>query len=215
MARDLLIVGSAGLARETAQLARVIDPRSQRWERIRYVAESAQEVGRQLLHGSVDFSDADLPGLTARCDLVIGIGHPEARRAVAQRLSAHEAFDFPNLVHPRVELDPAAVQIGHGNVLTQGVVITCGIRIGNFNLFNWNVTVGHDACIGSFNVVNPGSNISGHVVIGDACLLGTGSQVLEGRHIGSAVRIGAGAVVTRDIADDGSTWVGIPARRQS
>ncbi|MBL8330484.1 MAG: hypothetical protein JNJ71_16730 [Rubrivivax sp.] len=215
MPRELLIIGTSGLAREMAQLARRIDPAGKRWSCIRYVAESADLKGQPLLHGSVDLCDGDLPAWQTAADVVLGIGHPRARAAVARRLAGHAALQFPNLVHPRLEIDEGVVSLGRGNVLTQGVVMTCQIAIGDFNLFNWNVTIGHDARIGSFNVINPGSNVSGHVQLGDACLLGTGSQILEGRRIGHRVRIGAGAVVTQDIPDDGGTWVGVPARAQA
>jgi sugar O-acyltransferase (sialic acid O-acetyltransferase NeuD family) len=212
MPRDLLIIGTSGLAREMAQLARRIDPDLQRWGRIRYVAASAELKGQPLLHGGIDLCDAELAGLAEDCDVVLGIGHPRARLQAARRLASVAHLHFPNLIHPRLEIDDALVGLGRGNVLTQGVVMTCDIRIGDFNLFNWNVTVGHDARIGSGNVINPGCSVSGHVQVADACLLGTGCQVLEGRRIASRTRLGAGAVLTRDILDEGSTWTGVPAR---
>lgn len=211
MQRDLLIVGTSGLAKEAAQLARIVDPAAARWHRIAYVAETAAERGHHLLYGDVEFADSDLPALSCEADVVIAVGTPRLRRRIAARLRDNARLSFPNLIHPQVELDASSVAIGTGNMLTKGVVVTCDIAIGDFNLFGWNTTVGHDTRIGSFNVVNPGCNVSGWVTLGDACLLGTGCQVLERLTIASDTTVGAGAVVTRSI-DTPGVYVGIPAR---
>jgi sugar O-acyltransferase (sialic acid O-acetyltransferase NeuD family) len=207
-----LIVGTSGLAKEVAQLARKIDPQARRWPEIAYVCQDPTQLGLQLPFGSVRHMDADLLELDRQTDVVLGVGHPDARQAIARRLRGNQRLGFPNLVHPSVEIDPALVTIGVGNLITQGVVMTCDISIGNFNLLNWNVTIGHDTNIGCYNVINPGCSISGRVRVADACLFGTGCRVLEELSIVSDVTIGAGAVVTRSIEQAG-TYLGMPARR--
>ena len=211
--RELLIVGTGGLAKEAAQLARRIDPDATRWDRIHYVTESQAMVGTTLAYGVVRYVDADLDRRTNECDVVIAVGHPWPRRRVAQRLANNPVLVFPNLVHPRVWIDPNYVSMGRGNMIATGAVLTCDITVGDFNLVNWNVTIGHDARIGSCNVLNPSSNLSGNTIIGDACLLGTGCQVLERLSVASGTTIGAGAVVTRSIHAQGGTYIGVPARR--
>lgn len=211
MPAELVILGTGGLAKETAQLARRIDPSAHRWGRIVYASHDPAALGRTLPYGDVGLHDDQLaePGIGP--DVAIGIGHPALRQSLAAGLSRHTHLCFPNLCHPGVEVDPDWVSLGQGNIVTTGVVMTCDIVVGHFNLLNWNVTVGHDCRIGSFNVINPGASISGGVVMGDACLVGTGARILEGLHIASGARIGAGAVVTRSISEAG-TWVGVPAR---
>jgi sugar O-acyltransferase (sialic acid O-acetyltransferase NeuD family) len=211
VAVELLIIGSAGLAKETAQLARQIDPNNERWDRISYVAENLSSLGREMPYGEVRYTDAQLASLERSVDVAIGIGYPHPRRRVAQRLAANPCFRFPNLVHPSVEIDAKFTTLGRGNMVCKGVVLTCDIVIGEFNLLNWNVTVGHDTRIGSFCVVNPGCNVSGNVQLGDGCLLGTGCQVLEGLMIEAESTVGAGAVVIHSIEASG-TYVGVPAR---
>ena len=212
MPNVLLIIGTSGMAREAAQLARQIDPNATRWPNILFVTEDATELGRRFTYGEVRLTDDMLDAYGGQVDVVIGIGHPKLRREIAQRLSSLSQFEFPNLIHPSVEIDRSCVSIGRGNVVTKGVVMTCDIEIGDFNLLNWNVTIGHDVTVGSYNVINPGSNLSGHVVVADACLVGTGTQVLERRWIAADVVVGAGAVVTRSLATPG-TYAGVPARR--
>ncbi len=211
MPNVLLIIGTSGLAREAAQLARQIDPNATRWPNISFVTEDATELGRRFTYGEVRLTDDMLNAYGEPVDVVIGIGHPKLRREIAQRLSTLLQFDFPNLIHPSVAIDSSCVSLGRGNIVTKGVVMTCDIEIGDFNILNWNVTIGHDVTVGSYNVINPGSNLSGHVAVADACLIGTGTQVLERRSIAADVVVGAGAVVTRSLTKPG-TYAGVPAR---
>ena len=213
MPAELLIIGTGGMAREAAQLARQIDPHALRWPRISFVAEDSSSLGRRFTYGEVRYSDDLLHAYTELADVVIGIGYPKVRREIAKRLSEHPHFSFPNLIHPSVDIDASCVRIGKSNIVTKGVVMTCDIEIGDFNLFNWNTTVGHDVSIGSYNVINPGCNLSGYVSLGDACLIGTGTQVLEHRAIADGVTVGAGSVVTRSLTEQ-VTYFGVPARRK-
>ena len=52
-------------------------------------------------------------------------------------------------------------------------------------------------------------------VIGDNCYFGSGAKVIGAVHIADDVAVGANAVVTKDIAEAGTTWAGAPARKIS
>ena len=211
MPEALIVVGASGLAKDLAHLARSIDPQALRWPRIAYCGADASELGRELLHGRVEITDAQLLARTTPVDVVIAIGTPALRRRVAESLQRNAALHFPNLVHPTVELD-ASIQLGRGNAIPKGVTFTCDTLLGDFNVFGCNTTIGHDDRIGSFNVINPGCNVSGWVTLGDACLLGTGSQVLERLSVASNTTLGAGAVLTHSASEAG-VYFGVPARR--
>lgn len=212
MSTDLIVVGTSGLAKEMAQLARQIDPDGERWREIRYCAQDPAELGRPLPFGRVCHIDGELTAPGFQADVVVGIGHPSVRRRVCSALrERNPLLSFPNLVCPGVVIDPERVTMGVGNVITRGVVMTIDIKIGDFNLVNWNATLGHDAVIGSYCVINPGAAVSGFCRIGDACLIGVGAIVLEHLSVCEGTQIGAGAVVTRTI-DQPGTYVGAPAR---
>lgn len=212
MRRDLLILGSSGLAREMAMVVEQVNARERGWRFLGFIGASKEERGRNLGMGTVLGDDDWLLSQSLEADIVVGIGYPRVRaRVLARYLDCGDRFRYPNVVHPHASLDFRRVDFGRGNVVTAGVAMTCDIRIADFNLFNLNVTVGHDGEIGSYNVFNPGANLSGGLRLGDRILVGTGAQILENLTIASDVTVGAGAVVRQDV-EARQTVVGIPAR---
>ena len=211
MSVDLFIIGTSGLAREVAQLARKIDPKSNIWPNIHYVTNNPKVLNQELLFGKIDTLDDELWSKSSPSDVVVGIGYPDIRERVARSLRPNHYLSFPNLIHPGVDIDRELVNIGVGNIITQGVVMTCNIELGDFNLVNWNVSIGHDASIGSWNVINPGSRVSGCVSIANTCLVGTGACILEGVKLKDRTTLGAGAVLTKSTQEAGQILVGVPA----
>ncbi len=65
--------------------------------------------------------------------------------------------------------------------------------------------------------VNIGATSGSHeaAVIGDNCFFASGAKVIGAVHIADDVAVGANAVVTKDIAEPGTTWAGVPARKIS
>jgi sugar O-acyltransferase (sialic acid O-acetyltransferase NeuD family) len=212
MRRRLIVIGTAGLAREVAMVVKCVNDQEQSWEFLGFVGELTQEAGRDLGAGPILGDDEWLLSQSFDADLVIGIGRPKIRAQVMSRyLERKDQFQYPNIIHPKATCDSRYVAMGHGNVVTAGCIFTCDIVLKDFNYFNLNATIGHDVRIGSFNVINPGANLSGGVLIADGVLVGTGSQLLEDVSIGSNAVVGAGAVVLSDVSA-GKTVVGVPAK---
>jgi sugar O-acyltransferase (sialic acid O-acetyltransferase NeuD family) len=212
MRRDLIILGTSGLAREMAMLMEAVNARTCAWRFLGFVGHDETEKGRSLGLGSVLGNDTWLLSQTFEVDIVCGIGYPKVKEhALLPYLSQGERFRFPNLIHPSANLDFRRVSLGQGNTITSGCSFTCDIEVGNFNLFNLNMTVGHDACIGDFNVFNPSVNVSGGVSVGNRVLVGTGCQILENLQVGDDSILGAGSVI-RTKVESGQTMVGVPAK---
>lgn len=212
MRRDLIILGTSGLAREMAMLVEMVNARTCAWRFLGFVGPDASKVGKTLGLGPVLGDDAWLLDQNLEADLLCGIGYPKVREKVMRPyLQQTGRFGFPNLIHPSANLDFRRVELGMGNAVTAGCSFTCDIEAGDFNLFNLNMTVGHDARIGRFNVFNPSVNVSGNVRIGDRVLVGTGCQILENLTVGDDATLGAGAVVRTNVPV-GTTMVGVPAK---
>lgn len=103
-------------------------------------------------------------------------------------------------------IDVAPNCIGPGFHTPHGkVVINASAKIGANCRIMSDVTIGYNGSYGK----------NGAPLIGDRVFIGTGARILGKVQIANDVVIGANAVVTRDILEPGTTWVGIPAHKIS
>lgn len=208
---ELLILGTAGHAREIAWLAESVEPGQSQWRLGGHACGDPAELGQDLDGRPVRICDRDLAADPTPRALALGIATPALARRVLAALLAAPQFTFPNLIHPGTLYRAASVRFGRGNLVCAGSLLTTGITVGDFNLLNRGVQVGHDCRIGRHNVLNPGAILSGGVSLGDGCMVGSGAVILQNLSIGDGAVIGAGAVVTRAVPA-GATVVGVPAR---
>ena len=86
-------------------------------------------------------------------------------------------------------------------------IIEKGTKIDNL------VHTGHNTHIGKNCLLTTGVKLGGSCTIGDEVFIGMNAVVKQGCKIANKVTIGMGAVVTKDITEPGTTWVGNPARQ--
>lgn len=127
-----------------------------------------------------------------------------------KQIAAKNKLNYLNIIHSNTTLHES-IQVGIGNIICKGVVLTVDIKIGNHVIININSTIGHDAILEDFVTIMFTVNISGNVKIGEGTLIGSGAIVLPNITIGKWCKIGAGAVVTKNIPDH-CTVVGVPGR---
>lgn len=194
----VVIVGNSGAARECYWLLRVAREAGEKVAFKGFLAWKGH-VGnlRDLARFSLGDSEEYRP---AQDDLfVIGMGKPELRLAVYNRLKELDAA-FYTLRHPNVYICPSA-DVGEANIFQRDCVVQANASIGNANFFNGGVVVGHDAKIGNGNVFNLHTGVSGNVGIGDANQFAPQSIVLEHATIGSRNVFAPGAVVYKGCKD--------------
>jgi sugar O-acyltransferase (sialic acid O-acetyltransferase NeuD family) len=150
--------------------------------------------------------------LTREDQLVIAVGLPSDRRAIAERLH-HIAAGM--VVAPSASIGPGC-EIAEGAILCANTVVTASAVIGRHfhaNIFSY---VAHDCVIGDFVTFAPRVSCNGRVHVHDGAYIGTGAILREGKPgkpliIGAGAVVGAGSVVLNDVAP-GTTVVGIPAK---
>ncbi len=213
MDRQLLLIGNGGYAQEIAQIAKRLDPKGTRWDRIRYVATSRAEIGTELLFGRVEYCDEDVLSGALTGDAVLALGEPHLRVRLAARFANVPMLSFPNLIDPSVDHDPTLITMGIGNVIHRNVTTTFNVVLGDFNFFNKAAIVGHDTTFGSFNTINPAASILSNARLGDACMIGAHACVLPKTRIADRTTLGAASLLRHDVDEPGHVFVGVPAKK--
>ena len=207
--KKILIVGAGGFGREVQWLIERMNQKAMTWELEGYLDDGMEpqtEVNGHRVLGGID----KLREYDSTMSVVIAVGSARTRQKIADKIKAIGDFQFPNLIDPDVQMS-GFLQMGEGNIICAGNILTVNIIVGDFVIVNLSCTVGHDAEIGSFVTVYPGVNISGNVHVGQRTELGTGSKIIQGIDIGADTIVGAGAVVVRPMPA-GCVAMGVPAK---
>jgi len=213
-ARPLVIVGAGGFGRETLQLARDIENYAPgTWTIEGFLDEIAPS--RDLMN-SVEAkylgkpSDAEcLSELPSGCAFTVAIGSGAAR-AKNFTLLGSSGLEPATLIHPSAVVG-TYVEMGSGQTICAGSIITTNVRLGMGTQINLVCTVGHDVVFDDFVTLSPGAVISGNVTIESLSTIGSNASVIPGVTLGKGCTVGAGAAVIRDVPP-ATTVVGVPAR---
>jgi acetyltransferase-like isoleucine patch superfamily enzyme len=191
VSRNVVILGNAGAARECYWLLRDVMKKENDLTFRGFLAfEGHAGDLRELASYALGSDDDYVPG--PEDVFIIGLGLPSLRLKAFHKWTG--GGRFMNLVHPSVTLvgNPA---LGEGNILAQGVYISCDTRLGNANYLNGSVVLGHDASIGDGNFFAPFSVVLAYACIGSGNSFGVHAAVLPRAGIGDNNIIAPGAYV--------------------
>lgn len=208
---DLYIVGAGGLGRGLAD-ALMYDSKNhieEEFGKIYFVDDS--KVNTEVNGVFAKFDLNDFIGFEKECLVINAIGSPKAREEIQIKLNSNPYFRFPNYIDEDVKLYKH-VNIGVGNIITRGVVLSTNIDISDFNLIHFNCTVGHDVKMGNYNCIYPLSSLSGYTGLGNGNMIGTGSCSLPQTKLEDYVNVGANSLI-KGKYETGVTVVGSPAER--
>jgi sugar O-acyltransferase (sialic acid O-acetyltransferase NeuD family) len=206
--KDIAIIGSGGLGKETAVLIHQINQQSLTWNVVGFY-DDALPAGRKIASHLVLGKISDLNSIEQSLHVVVAIGNPSVKKKILDQLSS-PYLQFPTLIHPSVNVG-LTIKMDDGSLVTAGCHLTVDIEIGKHVLLNLNTTIGHDVVVGDFTSIMPGAHLSGFVKVGESVLIGTGASVLQHIHIGDQAVVGAGAIVNRSVKES-VTVAGVPAR---
>lgn len=206
--KKIAIVGAGGFGREVKMLIENINERESQFEIVGFYDDKEYEGdinGVPYLGKIEKINEVDY-----QLGVAISIADPETKRRIAQSIT-NQNIEFPNLIHPSVIIGQDNVNIGKGNIICAGAIITVDIEIEDFVILNLSCTVGHDTKIKSYSSFMPTVNISGEVLINEGVYVGTGAKIINLLEIGEYTIVGAGAVVAKSLPAK-CTAVGIPAK---
>lgn len=204
----LLIFGTSGISREVRTVVQEINGQSYAgiYDFLGFVSEEESEVGDEIAGGRVVCSDgtfADYIRDYPQIGVVVPLGTPSVKRRIVERIGRYSNLVYPNIISPTAKLmDAPSIEMGVGNIICSGCILTTQIRIGSFNLINLSATIGHNVVLGDYGVINPLAAVSGGVTIEDDVLLGAGCAVKQGLTVKRGSIVGLGAIAVKDVEED-------------
>src|ERR1035437_7956790 len=142
--RRLAIIGAGGFARELRWILSEIaaDPRK-RYEPFEVACLLENNIQKLMTPESGVLEEAKWLESNDVDALVIGIGDPQARLKIAERLKKqYPKIDWPVIIHPSVILDFDTCVLEEGVILCPGVIGTVNIVFESFSLVNFACTIG-------------------------------------------------------------------------
>lgn len=208
--KDIVIAGAGGFGREVKFIIDRINKVQSTFNLLGFYDDNTDLPdtinGIPLLGTTEDLLNYNKP-----INVVLGIGVPNIKKAIVNKLSKSDFITFPTLIDPNAIIGDDNIQIKEGTIICAGVVVTCDIQIEKFVTLNLSCTVGHDTVIKDFSSFMPSVNISGEVLIEESVYVGTGAKIINQLEIGAETIVGAGAVVAKSLPEK-CTAVGIPAK---
>lgn len=207
--KKIVVYGSGGFARELVHLIEDINEHENTWEVLGYIDDNVENHGK-IINDLPVLGGSDWIKTQDTLAVAMGIGAPNTKKAIAEKLVGLENVTYPNLIHPSVKYSKYNT-IGKGNVICEGNILTTNIDIKDFVTINLNCTIGHDVVIESHTTILPNASVSGNVVFEERVDFGTNATIIQGVRVGEGTIVGAGAVVVKDLPEK-CTAVGMPAK---
>jgi len=202
---SVVVAGAGGLGREIAD-AVVLHSKSGGIVFAGFVDDGATEP----IDGLGDVLGPITPETLAThgFQVILGIGDPETRLRLAQRLG--EATEYATVIHPTASVSPLA-SVGHGVFVGPFAYVGPHARVDDHSVLNIYSSVGHDAVVERGAVLSPYATLNGHAVIGTGVLLGSSAVVSVGVQVGAWSRVATAGAVMAD-CEPGSLVAGNPAK---
>jgi sugar O-acyltransferase (sialic acid O-acetyltransferase NeuD family) len=210
--KDLVLVGSGGFGRETAQAVHALNARGAAWRLLGYIDDDPARHGA-MIDGTAVLGGRKEIGRLPEAFVVVCTGRPAdyvSRIKIVAELGLPPER-YATIVHPTAAVSTSS-SVGPGTVLLAHVVLTAAVSVGAHVAVMPHVTLTHDDVIDDFATIASGACLGGGVRVRRAAYLGAGALIGEHRTIGAFSLVGMGAVVTRDVPAC-EVWAGVPARR--
>lgn len=205
--KDLIILGSGGLAQEYAWLVEEINEHKKSFNLIGYLEDDPNRIGKYYLDYPV-LGRISAAKEYPKAYFITGVGDPRVRRMLVEKVQSYN-LKWTNLISPTVRLHRSH-KIGHGVMIGRYSDLTVECEIGNHVMINIHVVLGHSVKVGDYSVISPNVTVNGEATIGTMCYIGANAFV-RNLHLADGITVGAGSAVVKEY-EENCVVAGVPAR---
>ena len=200
------IYGYGGHGLEAEELARVINLKENRWEKIIFVDDAKDKIDNEKIFSFEDiiskYSPKDIEFMT-------GIGEPVIREKLFNKVKEKD-YSFAILVHPSASVAESAL-LEEGTMVAHNAFVSIKVHLSTNTLVQPMACVHHECSVGRNSVVSTSAVMGGNSSLGYNSFIGLGASVKQGISVGNGSVVGMGAVVIKNVSDRVMV-VGNPAR---
>lgn len=202
----LAIYGNGGHGLDVEELAKVINQKENRWDKIVFVDDTPEKIDNEKVYSFDTICSLYKP---KEMEFMVGLGEPIHRKMLFNKIK-EKGYNLATLIHPLAFVG-SDVRVGEGSMICFSAYVSVQTYLGENVLIQPMATIGHECKIGNNSVVSSSVSIGGKSSLGDNSYIGLNACVKEKMKIGSGTVIGLGSAVVHDIPD-GVLAVGYPAR---
>ena len=190
------IYGYGGHGLEVEELARVINLKENRWEKIIFVDDAKDKIDNEKIFSFEDiiskYSPKDIEFMT-------GIGEPVIREKLYNKVKEKD-YCFAILVHPSASVAESAV-LEEGTMVAHNAFVSIKAHLFTNALVQPLACVHHECSVGRNSVVSTSAVMGGNSSLGYNSFIGLGASVKQGISVGNDSVVGMGAVVIKSVSD--------------
>ena len=200
------IYGYGGHGLEVEELARVINLKENRWEKIIFIDDAKDKIDNEKIFSFEDiiskYSPKDIEFMT-------GLGEPVIREKLYNKVKEKD-YCFAILVHPSASVAESAV-LEEGTMVAHNAFVSIKVHLFTNTLVQPMACVHHECSVGRNSVVSTSAVMGGNSSLGYNSFIGLGASVKQGISVGNGSVVGMGAIVIKNVSDRVMV-VGNPAR---
>ena len=206
MKKDLLIIGAGNVG---GFIAYNFAPLAEKYNLLGFLDDDVNKIGRQIYDLPV-LGDIDSLLSYKEIAIVVGIGFPEIKRLILNRINHKLDLEIVSYIADNVWISEK-VYIGKGVVIYPGVSINYETKIEDFVTINMNCAIGHNVVLSGYVTLAPNVSLAGFTSLGECVEMGIGSSTKQQVQISELAVIGGNAMVINNIPSK-AVAVGCPAK---
>lgn len=208
--KKIVLFGSGGLGRETANMIEVINSIKPTYDLLGFLTEKSFYKDNIVINGYPLLGSEEwiLNHLDVYC--VCTIADSKIKSRIQENLMK-QGVEFETLIAPYTWI-PKSTRIGKGCIIFGHSLISVNCNIEDGVFLNSYVSIGHDVHIGKYTSVMPGTGISGCCLIGENVSIGGHAFIVPNKKVGDGAVVAAGSVVFTNVKKY-TTVLGNPAMR--
>ena len=190
------IYGYGGHGLEVEELARVINLKRNRWDKIIFIDDTPCKIDDEKIFSFETIIDKYL---TSEIEFMVGVGEPIIREKIFTKIKK-KGYRLATLIHPSAFIAENA-EIKEGTMISANAFISVKVHLYENVLIQPMAAVHHECKVGKHSVIGTSASMGGNSSIGDNSFMGLNSSLKQGVTVGNGSVVGMGAVVIKNVAD--------------